>query len=59
MKLTIHNKLVILKKNIVPLFITKFIWIIIVHFFFIYYALATFIIYYLFIQSKLAIGKEH
>ena len=33
MKLTIHNKLVILKKKIVPLFITKFIWIIIVHFF--------------------------
>ena len=33
MKLTIHNKLVILKKKIVPLLITKFIWIIIVHFF--------------------------
>ena len=54
MKLTIHNKLVILKKKyiyiyIVLLFITKFIWIIIVHFLYIlcfgyiYYILLLFI----------------
>ena len=55
MKLTINNKLVIISKKNVLLFIIKFIWVIIEHFIYIYiyiyYALATYIIsyYYLFI----------
>ena len=51
MKLTIHNKLVILKKKIVPLFITKFIWIIIVHFF-IYIMLWLHLLYIIYLYDQ-------
>ena len=57
MKLTIHNKLVILKKKLYHYLLLNLYGLLLCIFFLIYYALATFIIYYILFIYTIKIGN--